>query len=464
MTTTTAPKMVRMGNGRMVPALPPIGMAKPKTKKFIVVIQYYQGDITAAEELCSLIADLERTRNHDADILLLRRSDSREITPLIIDKLKSKFDVVHSLKCRRGDAKGHPWACNSMFYDLVSLMSESSQFRDSYYAFVNMETDAVPTRPGWIEELILEWKGAMTRGKSIIGEMRTDPRQHLNGLAVYAADIGNRVRPYRLSGGNPKIAYDIAHSPVLLPHCEDTPLIFVQWRLATVAAEQVFVPRRELVEPAIFHGVKDGSARAAVRERHIAMGTTVRRPNVYTYMANTALWGNDDRQACLDLWREGWMTRGWNPVILSRRDAVKHPKFAQFEAALAKLPCATDRVLRDADLLRWLALDSAGGGLMVGWDVLPDAIAPADMPTDGRVALLGGAFISKSEISQWVDAIILYDAQPEDVENGKLHVTDETIMKVANFSAASLGLKQFNESTLGTKRKSAAMAEFLRGK
>lgn len=463
MTTQALPqKMVRMQSGKMVPGHF-VGEAKVKPKRFLVVIQFYDGDITAAEELASLIADLERTRNHDADILLFRRADCRrEIATLIQQKLAAKFDTVLSMKSRRIDARGHPWGCNSMFYDLVAMMTDIPQLRDNYYAFINLETDAVPTRPGWIQELIAEWKQAVTRGHYAIGEIRTNPRPHLNGLAVYSADFSHRVKPARLSGGSPRVAYDIAHSEVILPHAEDTPLIYVNWRQPTASPEEIFAERREFVAPAVYHGVKDGTARAAVKERHISSGLTQKRPNVYTYIPKNTLWGNDDRQTCLDLWRQGWMSRGWNPVILTMRDAAKHTKYPAFIQALSRLPSSIDRDTRDNQLLRWLALDSAGGGLMVEWDVLPDSITP-ETEIKPKTALLGGAFIPKSDVSNFIDRIISYDAQPDDVLGGQLHVSDSTIMAREGFELTHEGLHQFNASTIGLKRQSEAMAEFLRG-
>jgi hypothetical protein len=462
MTTTHPPqKMVRMQSGKMVPAHA-VGQAKVKPKKFLVVIQHYPGDITAAEELASLIADLERTRNHDADILLFRRADSREIATLVQQKLAAKFDNVLTLKSRRTDARGHPWGCNAMFYDLIALMTDMPVLRDSYYAFVNLETDAVPTRPGWIRELIDEWKQAVSRGKYAVGEIRTDPRPHLNGLAVYSADFGHRVKPARLSGGSPRIAYDIAQSEVILPHAEDTPLIYVNWRQSTASPDEIFAERRDYVAPAIYHGVKDGSARAAVKERHVSSGIVQKRPSVFTYIPRNNLWGNDDRQTCLDLWRQGWMSRGWNPVILTMRDAAKHTKYQAFIGALSRLPSSIDRDTRDNQLLRWLALDSAGGGLMVEWDVLPESLTP-ESTLAPKTSLLGGAYIPKPEISAFIDKIIAYDAQPEDVIGATLHVNDTTVMARDGFTLSMDGLHQFNASTIGVRRQSEEMAKFLRG-
>lgn len=512
------PQMIRTGTGRMVPVSKPFGAAKAKTKKFLVVIQHYDGDVVFAEELASLISDLERTRNHDADVLLVRRSDSRQMSTTAITKLQSKFDKVLTHQCRRF-AKGYPYAPNEMWYDLVMLLGQQSPYRDDYYAFINLEPDAVPTRPGWIGELIAEWKSANDEGKAAVGYIHNNPRPHMNGLAVYAIDLYHRVGSGILRGGSPQVCYDIRHSASILPIAKSTPLIHFHYRHSTTTPAEVFA-EKDGVSPAIFHGVKDKSAMNAVRDRHISMkatspiapvrqveelfgvvkevepalvatdgivdipkvvGTTnpfeepTKRANAYTYfhkLTGTTI----EVQAILDLWRKGWATRGWNPVILTFADAVKNPKFEQFEAAISKLPCATGNRQRWAhQFYRWLALDSAGGGLMVDYDVLPGDFTPALVESIGRFGSflrsedrseMFGAILSKEGIADWIEKLMKYDAQPEDVLGSKPHVTDEAMSRIAwgGSEIVNPSVVHFDTKTVGKDRKSVAMEKFLAGK
>lgn len=470
MTTESTPRpMIKMGN-RMVPAQTNFLPQRTKPRKFLVVLQFYSGDLSAAEELAQLIADLERTRNHDADILLFRRSDCREIASTIEEKLKAKFETVHKLACRRTDARGHPWACNSMFYDLVALLGHGKPYRDDYYAFINLETDAVPTRPGWITELIQEWKGAVEHGKSVIGSYRTDPFPHINGLAVYPRDIlvrsGNK-----LTGGDPRTAYDIRHANQILPLAQPTALIRCEWRKPTVTEAELF-DAPEGIAPAIYHGVKDGSARAIVKARHIAVQQPqVRRPNVYTYVPATNWHSNDDRQSCLDLWRQGWISRGWNPVVLSFKDAQKHPMWAEFSDKVAKLPCAySEREAHNHRFYRWLALDGVNGGFYADFEALPGDITPEVVGSAGDVFHIANgrtfsANVSQAVIRRFVDDIMEYDALPMDTLNEKPHVEDSFIVEQKSYPVGQgEGIEVFTDARVGNKARSVVMGEFLRGK
>lgn len=485
--------MIRTGTGRMVPASKPFGASRIVVKKFLVVLQYYNGDVEFAEELASLICDLERTRNHDADILLVRRHDAREMTATIKAKLESKFDRVLTHTCRRF-AKGYPFACNEMWYDLIMMLAQTMPYQQDYYAFINLEPDAVPTRPGWISELINAWKAANSEGLSAIGYIHDNPVKHMNGLAVYAADLYNRVGSGTLAGGSPQVCYDIRHARSLLPLAKASPLIHFHYRHSTTTPAEVFQVR-DGIEPAIFHGVKDRTAIMAVRDRHVSMKapvkpaapvapaentdfdpppeakTEVKRPNAYTYFHRTT--GTSiENQAILDLWRKGWATRGWNPVILTFADAVKHPKYTDYELAVSKLPCATgDRKKWAHRLYRWLALDSVGGGLMVDYDVLPEDFTPDALNGSTRVFrsdpadLLFGMHLSKEGSEAWLKSIMTYDAQPDDVVGAKPHVTDDTVARrLHKPEAISPSMVHFSSFGVGRERKSVAMERFLSGK
>ena len=64
-------------------------------QKLLIVIQYYDGDKESAEDLASLIADLERIQNKEADILIFRRFDASEFSRSVRSKLEDKFDKVY---------------------------------------------------------------------------------------------------------------------------------------------------------------------------------------------------------------------------------------------------------------------------------------------------------------------------------------------------------------------------------
>ena len=510
----TPPGFVRMGDGRLVPAQAGFGrVVTKKEKKFLLVLQYYNGDIEQVEEQASLICDLEKVRNREVDVMLFRRADAREIGKHVTDKLKSKFGEVMSVKCRRVDAKGWPYGPNQMWSDLIMLMASAPALRDGYYAFLPLEADVVPTRPGWIGELIAEWKQAMARGKAIIGYVHDNPVPHVNGVAVYAADVYKRGGSITLAGGSPQIPYDVRHAKTLLPMTQPTPLIHFKWQMPTVTAAEVFAERNG-VQPALFHGVKDGSARAAVKARHVTFteardvpdsvyaessqidGVTfitqtspkdsssgefgqpllqppAKRPNVYTYVCRQGKPSNEDARI-LEFWRKGWTAAGFNPIVLKLTHAASHPKFDDVQNAIERLP----RVGNARDVVngfnRWLALDMQEGGLMVDVTTLPDGLTPADVSEVSQAYLdeaadegkgFLGAFLSKGDAEQVVQAILAVDfnaADPRHYFNGKPHVSDAVVVG-SRIPYGPTKLRPLAATGTGGPQVSVAMEQFLNG-
>lgn len=567
MRTLQAPNgFVKMADGRTVPASRMSTQQKQKARKLLLVIQYYGGDMKAAEELASLIADLERTRNHEADILLFRRADTGELSAQVVAKLQSKFGKVTTLACRRIDARGYPFGCNQMFSDLLMLMSSTPPFATDYYAFINGETDMVPTRPGWIGELIAAWKGAMADGKAIAGHFCSDPFVHVNGLAVYSSDVYRRAGGNTLAGGSPQITYDIRFAPTLTGMAKETPLIYFKYRQPTITPEELFaarssIPRPDIgervvegVAPALYHGVKDGSARAAVRARHISftdkapvvyaptgqieesatetllghipggtfpsgMGDVIapaqalgvsasiqaeenpsllerhefpdsrrkapevpaKRSNVFCYHQPASKVNAAENHAILVLWRKAWTSRGWNPTVLTLREAAMNQKFDDFQVAIERFPYIGGRKESFNRFNRWLALEQAGGGLLVDMDVLPGLFTPADVvrfdiglvlsPRDGGE--ITAAVCDKAAAAKFIDAILKYDAKPEDMVGGRETVTDMTVWLATNPAAVEPTVVELSKEQDGTKlirftetggvKKSAAMDLFLSG-
>lgn len=541
--------MMKMASGKLVPVSRPFGATKIKTRKFLIAIQFYEADRDAAEDLALLISDLERTRNHDADILLVNRADARPLGAATKAKLAMKFDKVMEHRCRRTDARGYPYGPNQMWSDLLMLMIQPP-YRDDYFAFVNLETDCVPTRPGWITELIGAWTLAQSEQKHAVGFMHDNPVPHLNGVAIWSPNILRIVGGNQLTGSSPSVAFDIWHSKRIAPHATTTPLIHFSYRKPTITAAELFGAA------ALYHGVKDGSARAAVRARHITftdrpaavipeipaginppsflppenfgvafpslvggvsheevsaqikaevaqqiqaiaapadkneirflensvteLGTTTRsgfttkRPNVYTYAHKHARVTKQEMAAIVEAWQKGWTSRGWNPVVLTLRDAAKHPRFEEFSAAVERLPCVGDKKWMAHRFYRWLALDSAGGGLLTDWDVLPNDFGPEIvtqhfdgngiervLTADDRMV---GAYVDKANTSALASVLIAYDAQPQDVLGDKPHVTDATVLTAEiKASITAPTLTHFATTKTSTERKSVAMERFLAG-
>lgn len=385
----SAPVMMRMPDGSYQPAQRPARPINVHRKKLLIVIQYYENDRESAEELGTLIADLERVRNTIADILVFRRADAKEYSRGTLDKLRDKFDKVFFETSRRRDARGYPFGPNQMWSDLVTLMGQVPQWRDNYYAFLPLESDCTPLRPGWIGELAEEFRLAQAKGYAAVGHIHANPVQHLNGVAVYDSNLWKIVGGNKLNGSDPQIAYDIFHRDSILPIAYDTPLIMMEYQRPTITAEDLFQPWKIGFEPAMFHGVKDGSARAAVRSKYVTFSEKrdISALTVFTYEHQRP--NNPAIAEKYALWYDAWKSRGWNPVKLTLRDAVRHPRCADIQKNIAKMVTVLPTVDATARLLRWVALDSVGGGFMVDPEVLPSTFFPENLNRKPKVFTTG---------------------------------------------------------------------------
>ncbi len=446
-----------MGDGRYVPAQTDFGSGPQQPQKFLIVLQYYDGDVETMEDIANIMADMERVRNKDADIMLFGRHDARPFPSHIRAKLLTKFDKVHEVKCRSKDGVTYPFASNCMFYDLVTLLGQYPQWNQPYYAFINWEADCVPVHPGWIAQLIHEFKIAQVHGKHCIGHIDLKhATPHMNGLGVYAIDIVSKIPGGKLSGGPLGTAYDMYHGKSILPVAHDTPLIMFEYRRPTITAGDLFKPHKAGIEPAIYHGVKDASAREAVKARYITFSEKkdLARTTVFTYYGTKSDIGHGQSNEILDLWKQGWASRGWNPVVLRLMEASRHPKFAAVRLALEVLPYVGDKQEQANLFYRWLALDTMGGGLLVGMDQLPNAFTPEKAGTRA---------LDRETLAAIIDSFINYTVKPNDALNGQAHVTDLSVMGEA-LPAVDFGVDGFRDAEIVTFSDKAIAASYQRGK
>ncbi len=91
------------------------------------------------------------------------------------------------------------------------------------------------------------------------------------------------------------------------------------------------------------------------------------RPPIYCYY-DVALRRDrvisEAESALLLTWRRAWWAQGFRPILLSAVDAVNNPRFEELQR-LKVTPAAK------ADIMRWLAWENMGGGLLSQYLVLP---------------------------------------------------------------------------------------------
>ena len=304
--------------------------------------------------------------------------------------------------------------------DIVTLMGQVPQWRDNYYAFLPLESDCTPLRPGWISELCEEFRLAQAKNYAAVGHIHENPTLHLNGVAIYDSNLWKIVGGNKLNGSDPQVAYDIYHRNNILPYAYDTPLIMMEYQRPTITAEDLFKPWKNGFEPAMFHGVKDGSARAAVRAKYVTFSENrdISKITVFTYEHQRP--NNPSITAKYDLWYDAWKSRGWNPIKLSLRDAVRNPKYTAVQKNLEKLPTPLAAVDAVSRVVRWIALDSVGGGFMVDPEVLPNTFFPENLNRTNRVlcskeAYFGvqAACLNREALTAFSEAVRKYSFNPD---------------------------------------------------
>ena len=114
------------------------------------------------------------------------------------------------------------------------------------------------------------------------------------------------------------------------------------------------------------------------------------RPVMHTFFnpldGGTGMSPEGDR-AMIELWKQTWSDAGWEPKILTLKDAENHPEYQE----LRELVDGT--LLDDYNKLciyRWLAIASVGGGWMSDYDNIPlrDFSSSAlPLPNDGELTV-----------------------------------------------------------------------------
>lgn len=433
-----------LANGQVVPSAGVIYQPAKKEKKLLVVVQYWAGDIAQAEQQTNLIADLERFPNQNVDILLFGRRDAPNFQIGAVQRLQAKFGTVHQLKCRRIGAVGYPYGANEMFYDLVHIMSEP-RFSEKYFAFINLESDCCPTNPGWTQQLIEAYHTAEAEGKVMIGHLNEkNPVKHFNGVGVYSCE--KTVKLFgQIAGGPAMAAYDLYHAQKFLAVGKDVPEIYLDFNRPTITADELFAKRKLDKTPALFHGVKDSSAFASVRSRHVTLDKNkdLSHTTVFTFFDAVPELDANEQKKQIGLWKEAWSSRGWNPVVLGPLDVMKHPKYAEYRKAFEAFPTVNPKKYELLCFLRWLALDYVGGGLMVDYDVIPGRLVPSDITdirsetskitvlqgkSDGSSAIPSALHAKGASMKQWIKTLVGYKPDEKDVEGTRTHVSDQGVL------------------------------------
>jgi hypothetical protein len=161
---------------------------------------------------------------------------------------------------------------------------------------------------------------------------------------------------------------------------------------------------------------------------------------VYTYSEN--LVGNEyEQEKLLELWQESWRRRGWEPKIIGRAFAERHPRLSDFRARVRSFPTVNPRDYEDVCWLRWLAFAQVGGGLIVDADVINYSLRPESFDGEDLVshdASGASGFVSASaagaqRLVEWIVNFPIRDCLAD--EAGCAHLSD--LLVIARYVPAS---------------------------
>lgn len=188
-------------------------------------------------------------------------------------------------------------------------------------------------------------------------------------------------------------------------------------------------------------------------------------PPVYTY--HEPVQGLPPAGRLLELWKKNWTEFGFEPVILSEKDAREHPGFSYFVERISRYPTSNPPAYERACFVRHLALANVGGGLLVDYDVIcREPCFPGDIdkfpdhpvllePTRVPCAVLGSA----KAFEDLCDVLCEFNA------NGEKHVSDMTIIRKTRLQSESICIEHLCsgsriENDPGDGWKAASMIHF----
>lgn len=230
----------------------------------VLALQYYDGDKAAAMRTARLIADLQDGVSKSHKFMFVPRFDS-SLDEETVHYVARKFSVL-THKSRRREI-GWPAGCNGVAHDIIMLALE--RHRSGEWAKVDgvwlLESDILPLKKNWLEEIEREWREALAAKKLLMGAWSPHHGEgfgHVNGNLIFHPTLAARVQG--MEGSAPHIGWDVYHARKLQRHWWKSRQMINLYHARGVSKEQLWPEG----EPYSFvHGIKDSSGHRLVREK-----------------------------------------------------------------------------------------------------------------------------------------------------------------------------------------------------
>jgi hypothetical protein len=229
-----------------------------------VALQVAPIDLDAAIDLADLLASLEGSPRMDTPMFIVFRRDvDMEGISFMHRTLATKFVKVFPMAAL-DFATGWPDGAAALWHSTLTNCSLAKQqgWITSTGVFT-MEADCVPLRRNWIDCLQKEWQNRRDDVWVVGHHHGEGDWTHVNGNGIFSLDLLN---DWPVLHGQPAgVAWDWFHRKLFLKISQDTPYITQFYKQPSLEEWQFRRVRKNGVLPAILHGVKNGSARAAAR-------------------------------------------------------------------------------------------------------------------------------------------------------------------------------------------------------
>lgn len=214
----------------------------------LVVFSFCHKDAELAAKQARWVKTLGGVGKHDAMIVCNKQVRTRKLEKPVLDDLSSVFNFVDVYTPHDEIEDGWPQSPNHMWVRTVQHVMNAK----GNQPFLWMEADAVPICSSWLDDIEREFASC---GKPFMGTEVSLPNipVHMSGIAVYYRTPF--VAPIFACVGN--TAWDVALSPVILPHFHRTKRIQHDWKPDSFKTMEDL--KRINQETVIYHQCKDGS-------------------------------------------------------------------------------------------------------------------------------------------------------------------------------------------------------------
>lgn len=219
--------------------------------RFVIVLQFWEGDRAQAMRLARFISDLEPVYRDDVLFVFSRRYDTTDDFETV-EYVGAKFATARITT--QAHATGYPKSPNVMALDAIRY---APRFLDAKCVLL-LESDAIPVASDWITQLSEEWDRAITHQKWVLGAWLplSHPKGHINGNMLFHPKLAVHVD----FGEIPDKPWDIHYPDLFAPIWMQTGLILNLYRQIQVSEDRMRTPPCGTKLPVLVHGVKDESA------------------------------------------------------------------------------------------------------------------------------------------------------------------------------------------------------------